>query len=73
MKLLIFYSFFLRSITFLCSFDFITKTKMTDIALLFMFCCLVCACCCMGGDACGDGGADAAGSADAAGDVGSLA
>lgn len=51
---------------------------MTDLALLFLFCCLVCLCCCMGENACGDGGggAEAAGGADAAsgaGDVGNLA
>jgi len=52
---------------------------MTDLALLFLFCCLICICCCMGENACGDGadaggGADVgAGGAEAAGDVGNLA
>jgi FtsH-binding integral membrane protein len=50
---------------------------MTDLGLLFLFCCLICCCLCMGQD-CGEGGGDAAagGGAEAAagaGDVGNLA
>jgi hypothetical protein len=51
---------------------------MTDLALLFLFCCLICVCCCLGENACGgEGGAEAAGggaeAANSAGDVGNLA
>ena len=49
---------------------------MTDLGLLFLFCCLICCCLCMGQD-CGEGGGDAAGGAAegaaGAGDVGNLA